>query len=468
MPCFTSGAESGSHKCATHSYHIIEQHSSPIFTPDWGADEELLLLEGIETYGLGSWSDIAEHIGGGRDKDEVAKHYYDTYIDSPNFPLPALADPNNQTGLDKYTKEELLARKKKRIEAKKAAAKDGVNKNKPTTSGPACHEVTGYMPGRLEFDIEYDNEAEGTVAAMEFDPGDGKNPVTGEYDPETQLKLTVMDIYNSRLNERVRRKRVIFEHGLLEYRKITALEKKRCKDERDLLNKTKPFARMMNKRDYEEFSEGVLHEFQLRQAIKILQEWRTKGVTTMEAGVKYEIDKAQRASMLKAQFGANDRFGPRATKANAQPEHLIQPNIAHLLSTGPPQLPEIELEPKVNGALQPTSGNAQPEKGDKPPPAKKAKLESDLNNILSGINYTPLNLSSEHANDLHLLSEEEQKLCSVLRIKPKPYIAIKEMMMKEALRQGGVLKKKTAREMCRVCTNVLFPLIDRRANKVPD
>lgn len=489
MPCFTKGEQSGTHDCSSHPYQIIEQHSYPIFAPDWGADEELLLLEGAETYGLGSWADIAEHIGGGRDKDEVKQHYIDTYINSPNFPLPELCDPNNNTGLDKISREEMQARKKRRIEAKKAAVKEMSVKGKPSASVPACHEVTGYMPGRMEFDVEFDNEAEGTVAAMMFEPGDGRNPETDELDPETELKLTVMDIYNSRLNARVQRKRVVFEHGLLEYRKITAQEKKRSKEERDLLNKTKPFARMMNKRDYDEFSEGVLQEFQLRQAIKILQEWRRAGVTSMEAGVKYEMDKASRNAIVKAQFGAQDRLSQRTTKANAAAEPPIQPHLAHLLAPQPPNLTTAVVvqekkeptpfnlpyapghstssimdkhdkhstparESSISGPLHPISTNPQVIIPIKPRP------KPDLSSILSGITYPPLPLTPENSSDLHLLSEEEVKLCSVLRIKPKPYIAIKEMMMKEALRQGGVLKKKTARELCRIDVNKTSRLHD--------
>ena len=36
---------------------------------------EFALLEGAETYGLGSWADIADHIGGFWTKDEVRQHY---------------------------------------------------------------------------------------------------------------------------------------------------------------------------------------------------------------------------------------------------------------------------------------------------------------------------------------------------------------------------------------------------------
>jgi transcriptional adapter 2-alpha len=296
VPCFTSGAETGSHKCSTHPYQVIEQNSYPIFTPDWGADEELLLLQGAEMYGLGSWADIADHIGGARDKDEVREHYLKTYIYSSKFPVPEHSDANDRTFVD-ISREQFQGRKKRRIEARKdeaAKSTPSAPKKKPTASVPACHEIQGYMPGRLEFETEFDNEAEMAVKDLFFEPGDGINPNTGIVDPEVELKCTVMDIYNHKLTQRSQRKKVMFEHGLLDYRKNTNYEKKRTKDERELLNKPKPFARIMNRDDYEEFSEGLLQEHNLRQAITQLQEWRKMGIPTLEGGQKYELEKVQR------------------------------------------------------------------------------------------------------------------------------------------------------------------------------
>jgi hypothetical protein len=40
------------------------------------------------------------------------------------------------------------------------------------TSQPANHEIAGYMPGRLEFETEYENEAEQIVKDMIFSEED--------------------------------------------------------------------------------------------------------------------------------------------------------------------------------------------------------------------------------------------------------------------------------------------------------
>lgn len=278
VPCFAKGEGKLPHEPRTHPFHVIEQNSVPIYDKNWGADEELLLLEGAEIYGLGSWADIADHIGGFRNKDEVANHYKKVYTDSSKFPLPERADPRNRDLEKEMPREDFQAIKKRRIEQRKEAAKNAppaTPKQKPTASVPSCHEVQGYMPGRLEFETEYANEAEEAVQHMQFDPGDGiKDRATGELEPEVELKLTVMDIYNTKLTQRVERKKVIFEHNLLDYRKNAALDKKRSKEERELLVKAKPFARMMNHSDFEDFNKGLVEELNLRLAIAQLQEWR--------------------------------------------------------------------------------------------------------------------------------------------------------------------------------------------------
>lgn len=86
MQCFLGGKSIGPHR-AHHAYRIISSHAFPIFTPDWGADEELLLIEGAELFGLGNWADMAEHVGG-RTKEDCEAHYMSTYVHSAAYPLP--------------------------------------------------------------------------------------------------------------------------------------------------------------------------------------------------------------------------------------------------------------------------------------------------------------------------------------------------------------------------------------------
>lgn len=464
VTCFSEGKYSGKHEPATHAFQVIEQHSIPIFTEDWGADEELLLLEGAETYGLGSWADIADHIGGYRTKDEVRDHYINTYLNSDKFPLPERASPQDRTLFDTIPRDEFQSRKKRRIEERKDAAKNQPPtdpKQKPTSSVPSCHEVQGFMPGRLEFETEYFNEAEEAVQHMQFEPGDGINPKTGELEPEMELKVVVMDIYNHRLTSRVERKKILFEHKLLEYRKNAAADKKRTKDERDLHNKMKPFSRMMNNEDFEHFNAGIEYENDLRQAITQLQEWRRMQIKDLKSGEKYETDKAARATRIASQ--QTDRFGSslaRMNKANAQEppsqaSQLVQPEMPPKPQTGtglqtPPESASPTTAGSVNGAA--INGAAKAPNG---VPTAQPRFS------LQPLDKVPrLDLNTENSPDLQLLSENERDVCEKLRLSSKAYIVMKEAVMKEALKNGGSLKRKNVKETCGIDTTKAGRLFD--------
>ena len=469
MPCFSKGDTTRDHDPKIHPFSVIEQHSIPIYAEDWGADEELLLLEGLEVYGIGSWSDVADHVGGFRTKEEVCDHYIETYIGSSKFPLPENADPKDLSLLEEIPREKFQARKKRRIEDRKEAAKTAAPatpKQKPTASVPACHEVQGYMPGRLEFETEWQNEAEEAVQHMQFDPGDGINPRTGELEPEMELKMLVMNIYNARLTARADRKKVIFEHELLQYRRNNNIDKKRTKEERDLHNKAKPFARMMNHQDFEAFTANLEYEHNLRQAIGQLQDWRQMRIGDLKTGEKYEQEKQIRAQRP-APTGAFDRMGgvrvskptlpveiPSATTALTAPElpERFKSNHPHTPASLPLSQPPITStsHPPANSISTPTKGpltNGNTNVSAIPSSQLKPKYSVPaLNGTMS------LKLANENATDLHLLTKEEADLCSSLRLMPKPYLVIKEGLIKEAIRCGGGLKRKSAKEVCKVCT----------------
>ena len=68
--CFILGEEFSNHK-NNMDYHVINKLNFPLFVnvsliphhlQDWTAEEELYLFEGLERFGFGNWSDIADHI----------------------------------------------------------------------------------------------------------------------------------------------------------------------------------------------------------------------------------------------------------------------------------------------------------------------------------------------------------------------------------------------------------------------
>lgn len=396
VPCFSQGLYNGNHR-PFHDYRIIETNSYPILCEDWGADEELALIKGAQTLGLGNWQDIADHIGS-RDKEEVDEHYRKYYLESPYYPIPDI------TKDIKISQQEFLENRKKRIE--RFREKPLQPPRKPMASVPSCHEVQGFMPGRLEFETEFENEAEGPVKDMVFDPDD--QPL------DIEVKLTILDIYNSRLTTRAEKKRILFEHSLMEYRKLQGIDKKRSKEAKDLNNKIKAFARIMTPQDFEDFSKDILEELRCRSRIHQLQEWRSNGITTLEAGLKYERDKQARIMTL-------ERFGSSLyANSNGNGSSRYRATSAHRANADYGQ----SYNETVN--------------------RRKTMTISDI----------------QHGADYGLLSPEEQQLCIQLKILPKPYLAIKEVMFRELLRTGGMLKKKACRD--------LLNIDPAKANKVYD
>ncbi|KAJ1853077.1 Transcriptional adapter ada2 [Coemansia sp. RSA 1822] len=372
--CFSRGIELGSHK-NDHSYRVVTRHRFPIFTEDWSADEELLLIDGLRQFGMGNWKDAAENVGT-KTKEECEQHYLDVFVGSDSWPLPAM-DREFENKLARPTSDK-----------RSRSATPG--KVKVLSSQPSNHEIVGYMPGRLEFEVEYENEADQVVKDMVITEDD-----TAE---ELDLKQIVLRIYNGKLDRRLYRKSFIFDRDLLEYRKNLAAEKRRPKDERDLLNKVKVFARMQTREDFDQFSQGMLNEHALRQRIRQLQEWRRNGITTLEDGAQYEVERSQRLSR-------------RAT---------TQRDSVHLLE----RLQKIAASRTIRDSA---SGAAAQKHGRKP--ASIVDIEA--------------------ADGIELLSGPEKDLCSRLRIFPRPYLAAKEVLLAEYARVGS-LKRRHACELVKI------------------
>ncbi|TID29518.1 hypothetical protein CANINC_001913 [Pichia inconspicua] len=373
VPCFAAGKSSGKHK-PWHDYRVIEQHQYPIFDEDWGADEELLLIEGCQTLGLGNWQDIADFIEG-RSKDEVGEHYEKYYLNSDYYPLPDL----NKTFPDTTTTD-FLRKRKERFEMRKQLPLPPPKK--VLTSQPLCSAIQKYMPGRLEFEEEAEDEAEKVIQDMEFDED--------EPEEDIQLKLLILHIYNEKLTLRAERKRLIINDNLLDYKTNNAIDKKRSKEEKELYNKIKSFARIMSAEDFEKFSEDIMGEHKMRNKIHQLQVWRKNGITNLDDGEIYEREKLARISK---------NSGPASSTTLSTKER-------HTLNSG---RSNSRYSTPVDSKMK-----------------KKLNQNIDL-------------LDISNARDYNLLSESEKNLCQQLHIYPKPYICIKEILFKELISNGGKL-----------------------------
>ncbi|KAH9749889.1 transcriptional adapter ADA2b [Citrus sinensis] len=424
--CFSVGVEVHPHK-SNHPYRVMDNLSFPLICPDWNADDEILLLEGIEMYGLGNWAEIAEHVGT-KTKELCIEHYTNVYMNSPFFPLP---DMSHVVGKNR---KELLAMAKGHIDDKKGPSKPGeatvkeespfspsrvkieemhkvgpsgrgLNADpqtersskgkKPVTSGndgPSLVELSGYNSKRQEFDPEYDNDAEQLLAEMEFKDADSEE--------ERDIKLRVLRIYSKRLDERKRRKDFILERNLLY---PNPFEKDLSPEERELCRRYDVFMRFHSKEDHEDLLQTVISEHRTLKRIQDLKEARAAGCRTSAEADRYlelkrgrEAEEASRRAKEGGHAGASSQGGANVFMASES-------------------------------------------------------LRKDSNSRPSG------QASSSHVNDLYimgfnetqLLSEAEKRLCCEIRLAPPLYLRMQEVMSREIF-SGNVNNKADAHHLFKI------------------
>jgi transcriptional adapter 2-alpha len=60
------------------------------------------------------------------------------------------------------------------------------------------------------------------------------------------LKNDVIELYNARIDERIRRKKFVLERGLLDFKRTQKQERKKTKEERDIINSMKIFILLLS------------------------------------------------------------------------------------------------------------------------------------------------------------------------------------------------------------------------------
>ncbi|KAJ4883218.1 Transcriptional adapter ADA2a [Raphanus sativus] len=87
---------------------VIDNLSFPLVSCDWNADEEILLLEAIVTYGFGNWKEVVNYVGS-KTQAECIDYFNSACMQSPCFPLPDLSRTNGKS------KDERLAKSKEHV-----------------------------------------------------------------------------------------------------------------------------------------------------------------------------------------------------------------------------------------------------------------------------------------------------------------------------------------------------------------
>jgi len=376
IECFSVGVELGDHK-NDHDYRVMENMHFPFLSKDWGADEEQLLLEGLEIYGMGNWEDIAEHVST-KTKEQCKEHYEKFYMQSSKFPLPDLntilstredvkklnAGHGNVpalVGLDPQNENAAARETRSRTGGK-------IQEPKPGASRPVDPDLSGYMPNRGEFETEWDNEAEFLIKDIEVSEDD---------DEETKgWKVRLLEIYNWKLDQRDSRRNVVINLGLHDAKKRQIKERKRPKEEREIYNKTKKFTQVMGLTEYEAFVQNLILEKKTRERIKQLQEYRAMGLKTLTEDAERSLRKTRSDNYYPTRSMSREDRTFRRARAKSGMEVTGKPG-AELLSEKELQLcSQLKLYPNqyilIKEALIRESLHSQGE-------IKKANLKTLVN-----------------------------------------------------------------------------------------
>ena len=71
---------------------MLDNLKFQLFSPDWSAKDELLLLQGITKCGMGNWIDISEQYIKTKTPEECEEHYFTFYYKSKQDSLPTEKD----------------------------------------------------------------------------------------------------------------------------------------------------------------------------------------------------------------------------------------------------------------------------------------------------------------------------------------------------------------------------------------
>ncbi|KAK2953709.1 putative Transcriptional adapter ADA2 [Blattamonas nauphoetae] len=325
IDCFLVGACLEPHKLS-HKYRIVQHLDVPLLDPDWTVEEELILLDSIESSGVDNWTAIQALVCS-KSVDQCRDHYHRFYTSNPeclpvNFlsdeqileckrksklqiedvvevvpeplsvPLPTSPTestpvPPSSSPVGRSARIAQMASKDPKNSSTKKQTTPASSTSRPkgrpssspstTTAAPGDSFKTsdvGYREKRGEFDVEWDQEAEKYVSDMMILPSDTPAAIYN--------KLNVLHAYNRVIDERMRRKRFLVRRGLLNYFQIAIQEGRMNQFEKLTVNRLKPFMQYLPQDQYEALVEGVKNEARLRDQIAFWQRQKLNGLQTIE------------------------------------------------------------------------------------------------------------------------------------------------------------------------------------------
>lgn len=325
-------------------------------------------------------------------------------------------------------------------------------------------ELAGYMPRRGDFDLEWENDADTLLEDMEFLPDD-----TPE---ERDIKIKVIEIYNSKLDEREKRKQFLKDHDLLDYRKKQKEDRKLPADERDLVNRMRLFTRFHSAEEHKKLLNELLKAKRLRKEIARLQMYQRMGFTSLLDVERFELDRNRKeshrlacrqkekeqedeiAAATKAagereatafaiaeeketyhrQYKNSDRKNRRSINRNdgSKIDRLNQEDVTDV---------KASLENMLEKSLV-SNGTSLEKEETSTEVGASITANSDKEASKQQPDETP---DSNKSTGIELLSSKEIDFCNRMEIQPQLYLKAKKVLIQESL-SSGVLEDGTKSE----------------------
>ncbi|XP_073148495.1 transcriptional adapter ADA2 isoform X2 [Henckelia pumila] len=495
IECFSVGAEVYPHK-SSHPYRVMDNLVFPLICAEWNADEEILLLEGIEMYGLGNWTEVAEHVGT-KSRSQCTEHYDEIYMNSPCFPLP---DMSHVMGKNR---EELLAMARENSEIKKGATTcedidvkvefppAGIKVEDQRKEGPAVHSslktsseigtVGSSISGTLSTGASQrtsskvqSNDGLDAVKVEDFHAdrsiGEKKPRTSGnegvslkelsgynskrrefevEYDNDAEQLLADMEFKETDTNaERELKLRVlhIYSKRLNERRRRKdfilernllypdPFEKDLTLEEKELSHRYRVFMRYHSKDEHVELLRSIIEEHRILKRIEGLQEARAAGCRTSADAERYIERKRMREIEENARQAKDTYVGPGG-------KYMQRLNF-----------PKGEQDSSLGGGIK-----------------SPTYLDSGGNDSLSTTIRPNVPSVSEKWDvtgflGADMLSEAEKELCGEIRILPTHYLNMLQTMSMGIL-NGNLSKKSDAHGLFNVDSGKVDRVYDMLVKK---
>ena len=215
LMCFFSNIETSTHK-NNHNYRVVSKVTEPLMYKGWRIIDELLLLNGIITFGVGNFEDITSVLSP-KTEQEVKSHFFELF----NI-------INNEEG--------------------------EVQRNEVIRSDPNDSSVLSYMSKRGDFESEILNDYETIINNLQFSEDDSII--------ERKLKKHMLYHYKTVLKQRGMWKNLILDRNLVDVNRLKEME---MGDLAAVLKKYKWLIQFVSKNDFNKFIGGLVREKKLKE-----------------------------------------------------------------------------------------------------------------------------------------------------------------------------------------------------------